>query len=167
MTKEEINQKPFPRTILNYVRKKLFFQNSNLWRWLIFPMTPTVFQTWQTIGKRSTWKALSVVGEKYKPRLKYSFSCNKTFEDTFFILRVPLVAFHDYIPLVLTSQIWLNLMTPIMTMCDTISGWRQCTIQLVWLPRWSFPQRWMKNYMMFAFYVLHPKFYLHHTITIE
>ena len=37
-------------------------------RWLIFPMIPTVFQTWQMIVRKSMSKASSSVGEDFKLR---------------------------------------------------------------------------------------------------
>ena len=59
--------------------KRYLFENSGIWRWPIFPMTPTVFQAWQTIVKRSMSKASSGVGEKVISRLKYSFTWKITF----------------------------------------------------------------------------------------
>ena len=45
---------------------------------------------------------------------------------------------------------WLHFMSLLPT-----SGWRQCTTQPAWPPRWPSPRRWMKNNRMFAFNVFY------------
>ena len=142
--------------------KRYLFENSGIWRWPIFPMTPTVFQAWQTIVKRSMSKASSGVGEKVISRLKYSFTWKITFGEklkTILFWGLHMTC-HNFISSPLVHNRWkhwevkrnlfrwLHFMSPV-----TTSGWRQCTTQLAWPPRWPSPQRWMKNNLMFVFNV--------------